>query len=212
MKKLKTTLNFLNIFNLIKIFNSFKYFDKITEFRLINAYIFALAFGIIGPILIILKGQFMLAWIISLFSIFSVVSVKFNEYMVETFDLSTIYKIGVMINISLSFSTLIYFYSPMIMVYVDSFIGIIEVAVFSSYSIMLNNYITKYYPDDMNKFQIVRNSTWADGQLLGLLIVTILTFFYSLIVSILFLIIFEVFFNVWLVKNWHYFDENEKND
>ena len=44
-------------------------FDKITQFRLINAFIIAIGMNLFYPILIDLKGEYLLAYAISMFLI-----------------------------------------------------------------------------------------------------------------------------------------------
>jgi len=92
------------------------------------------------------------------------------------------------------------------MIYLDSFLGIIEVAIFSSYSITLNNYLAKEYPNSMSSFQILRNSSYADGFLLGLGFITLIIYFSSIGYAIWSFIIFNVIFSIWLINNWRFYD------
>jgi hypothetical protein len=84
--------------------------------------------------------------------------------------------------------------------------AIIDVSIFSAFSIMLNNYLTNNYPESMGEFQIVRNSIWADGILLGLFTVTGLTYFFGNSVAIAAFLIFNVIFSGWLIRNWGFYD------
>ena len=71
---------------------------------------------------------------------------------------------------------------------------------------MLNNYLTNNYPESMNEFQIVRNSIWADGILVGLTTVTTITYFFGNSVAIILFIIFNICFSSWLIWNWKFYD------
>ena len=81
-------------------------------------------------------------WVISMFSIISTLAVKTNNYMTTNFNIADLYKMGVILHIALVFITSIYFYSPVLMVWLESALGIIEVAIFSAFSIVLNTYLT----------------------------------------------------------------------
>jgi len=190
----------------MRYFNRFKEFDSITEFRLYNSFYIAIGMALITPIIISLKGTYMLPYIISIFAIIQTLSIKSNNYIVNKFSTSSIYKMGVIIHISFIFISSIYFYSPKLMIYLDSFLGIIEVAIFSSYSIALNNYLAKEHPNSMSSFQILRNSSYADGFLLGLGFITLIIYFSSIGYAIWSFIIFNVIFSIWLINNWRFYD------
>ncbi len=196
------------MFGSIKKFNQF---DKVTEFRLINAFLVSIGLSLLAPLIITLKGTLMLAWIISVFAILNMLAVKTNDFIVEKFTLDQLYKIGIITHILLILSAGLFYWSPLLMIWLDSSIVIIETAVFSSYSIMLTNYLTDNYPNDMKKFQIVRNSSWADGALAGLGIITLVTFFFPLSYAIGAFIIFNLGFSIWMVKNWNFFDYINKD-
>jgi len=149
------------------------------------------------------------AYVISVFSIIQTLAVKTNNYIVENISIRTMFKIGIFIHLGFTIISGIYFYSPLLMVILDSILGIIEVAIFSSFSISLNNYLTDNYPKDMSKFQIFRNSIWSDGFLLGLFIITLTTYFSSVGTGILVFMLFNVLFSIWMFINWHIYDENE---
>lgn len=190
----------------ISYFQRFKNFDEVTEFRLKNAFIVALGMALLGPILISLKGVYLVPWIIAAFSIVQTLSIKMNGYVVKTFTLGQMYKMGIFIHILFVINSIIYFYSPVVMVWLDGIIALIEVAIFSSYSIKLNTYITDFYPDTMSTFQIVRNSTWADGYLIGLGIVTVLTYLGGVTPGIIAFICHNTFFSMWLIYHWNFFE------
>jgi len=206
-------INSINIFNLPKTLKSFEEFDKITTFRLINVFIVAFGFNMFIPVLTKLQGQLMLAYIIALFSIAHTLAVKSNEIFVHSFSMDKLFKMTVVWHIFYIISTGLYFWNPSIMIYVDSIFSLIEVAVISSYNITLNNHITKYYPKSMSKFQIVRNSAWADGSLIGLLLSTITLYFLPLCYTVGVFILVNTVFAFWLLKNWNFYNKmmNENN-
>lgn len=145
------------MFNYIKY--KFSKFDKVTEFRLINAFLTAIGMNIFWPVLTDLKGEYLAAWIIASFMILETLMVKTNRWFIENFTIPQIYKLSVLAHLGFTISTLSYFIiSPEFMVWLDMIMGIIDVTVFSAFSIVLNNYITDNFPKSMNEFQIIRNS------------------------------------------------------
>jgi len=197
--------NSMNIFNLPKTLSSFDDFDDVTKFRLINSFVVAFGFTMLVPVLTVLQGQIILAWIIGLLSIFNMLAVKSNEIFVHTFNMDNLYKMTIVLHILLILSASLYYYSPTIMIYADSFIALMETAVISAYSITLNNYIAKEYPGSMSKFQIIRNSSWADGALIGLLISTATLYFLPMGFTIGLFLLINTVFTFWLVKNWDFY-------
>lgn len=191
----------------IKLFDSIfqiKSLDKVTYFRLLNSFIVAIGLAIIGPAVITLKGTLMLPWIIALFSIAATLAVKTNKY-ITSFSLNTVYHMVVVVHLLLVLSTLMYFWSPLIMIYIDSALVILETAIMSAYSIQLTNYITDNHPKSMHKFQILRNNIWADGSLIGLTITTIVMFFFHITGAVWVFLFFNIPFSLWLLKNWDFF-------
>ena len=182
----------------------FKNFDKVTEFRLWNSFLVAFGMALLAPIIISLKGLYMAAWIISAFMIASTLAVKTNDYIVNNFSMDFMYKAGIWIHIGFIVISSMYFFNPMFMIWADSILVIIEVALFSSFSISLNNYLTDYYPKDMKDFQIVRNSSWADGAILGGFVITGLTAI-SLDIGVIAFILYNLLFSIWLIKNWNFY-------
>lgn len=191
----------------INIFNKIKNFDKVTKFRLQNSFIYAIGLNLIIPIMIDLKGEYLLPWIISMFLIFETLIVKTNKYIVEKFTMSQLYQIGIIVYSFVVFLACSYFYNPYIMIYGDSVIIILQVAIFSAYSIKLNNYLTKYYPDDMSNFQITRNSIWADGVLFGLITTTIVLYLFNRDIGIITFILFNSIYVIWMLLNWDFFKD-----
>lgn len=186
-------------------------FDDITKFRLINSFLVAISMNLFVPILTDLKGEYLAAWAISMLMIGGTLMVKTNEYFVNNFTIGQLYKQGIVVHLLLVISSLIYFINPLIMVWTDGIIALFEVAVFSAYSIKLNNWLTQNYPDSMSDFQIVRNSTWADGTLIGLSITAIVTFLFGVPSGLMLFITFNTIFSAWMIYNWNFFDNYEKD-
>jgi len=181
-------------------------FDRVTKFRLINAFLIAAGMNLLYPVLADLKGEYLVAWVISAFMILETLAVKTNRYITENFKINTVYKLSVLEHINFKVVAAFYFWNPLYMIYADMIAAIIDVSIFSAFSIMLNNYLTNNYPESMGEFQIVRNSIWADGILLGLFTVTGLTYFFGNSVAIAAFLIFNVIFSGWLIRNWGFYD------
>ena len=191
-------------------FSKLKRFDKFTRFRLVNAFIVAIGVNLIIPIMSDLKGEYLVSWIISAFLILETISIKTNRYFVDNFSIDRLYKISIFAHLSFTLVAALYFWNPLYMVYADMITAIIDVSIFSAFSIKLNNYLTDNYPDSMSEFQIIRNSIYADGILLGLSIVTILSYLFGNSIVVIIFIIFNTIFSVYLIKNWNFYYEGEK--
>ena len=189
-----------------KYFNQFNKFDMVTRYRLINAFITAAGMNLLYPVLADLKGEYLVAWIISAFMILETLAVKTNRYFTENFSLSKIYKLSIFAHINFTIVASLYFWNPLYMIYGDMVAAIVDVSIFSAFSIALNNYLTNNYPESMNEFQIVKNSIWADGILIGLFTVTTITYFFGNSVAIVVFLIFNVLFSSWLIWNWKFYD------
>lgn len=184
-------------------------FDPITRFRLINSFITAIGMNLFWPVLTDLKGEYLVAWVISFFMILETLMVKTNRWFIEKFTMQQIFRMSVIAHLGFTITALTYFWiSPEFMVWADMIMGIIDVTVFSAFSIVLNNYITDNYPKSMNEFQIIRNSTWADGIIIGLSIVTVVTFSWGNAVAIGFFIFFNTCFTLWLLSHWNFIENN----
>ena len=192
-------------FNSIFLINTL---DEVTKFRLMNSFLVAIIIGVLGPAIITLKGTLMLPWVIAVFGILISLSVKSNRYITKL-SISTVFRMSVIVNILLLLSTSLYFWNPLLMVYTDSIIMVIETAVMSAYSIQLNNYITERYPDSMHQFQILRNNIWADGGLIGLVLVTIVMYFFHITGAIYLFITVSSLFSIWLLTHWNFFKGRE---
>lgn len=195
---------------MLRNFKKLKDFDAVTRYRLINAFIIAAGMNLLYPVLADLKGEYLVAWIISAFMIIETLAVKTNRYFIENFTLSKIYKLSIFAHINFTIVASLYFWNPLYMIYGDMIAAIVDVSIFSAFSIALNNYLTNNYPESMNEFQIVKNSIWADGILLGLFTVTAITYFFGNSVAIAVFLIFNILFSAWLIWNWKFYD-NIKN-
>jgi len=199
----------LNIFNLPKTLKSFKEFDDITTFRLINSFIVAFGFTMLVPVITVLQGTLMLAWIIAAFNIGDMIAVKSNEMFVHSFSMDGLYKMTVVLHLLYTLSAGLYFWNPLIMIYADSFFALIETAIISAYSISLNTYIAHKFPKSMSRFQIVRNSSYADGALIGLLISTVTLYFLPLGYTLGIFLVVNSLFTAWLFRNWNFYKDKE---
>jgi len=195
----------LNIFSIKGTLKNFAQFDEVTNFRLINSFIVALGFSMLIPVLTILQGTLMLAWVISVFEILKMIGVKTNEILVHTFSTHQLYKTTILLHIFYTIGAGLYYLHPIVMIYIDSFLSLMEIVVISAYSIKLNSYIAKYYPDSVSTFQIVKNSSYADGALIGLLLSTITLYFLPISYTIGVFILVNTLFGCWLVYNWNFY-------
>ena len=191
-------------------FSKLKRFDKFTRFRLVNAFIVAIGVNLITPIMSDLKGEYLVSWIISAFLILETISIKTNRYFVDNFSIDRLYKISIFAHLSFTLVATLYFWNPLLMIYADMITAIIDVSIFSAFSIKLNNYLTDNYPDSMSEFQIIRNSIYADGILLGLSIVTVLSYLFGNSIVVIIFIVFNTIFSIYLIKNWNFYSEGEK--
>jgi hypothetical protein len=163
--------------------------------------------NLLYPVITDLKGEYLVAWVISSFMILETLAIKTNRWFVDKYTLSQVYRMSVIAHINFTLIALLFFISPLYMVIGDSVAAIIDVTIFSAFSIMLTNHLTENHPESMSEFQIVRNSTWADGILIGLTLVTLITFFWGNAVAVTAFIIFNVCFSSWLVYNWNFFKD-----
>lgn len=191
-------------------FYKLKVFDDFTRFRLINAFIIAIGMNLIIPILSDLKGEYLVSWVISMFLILETISVKTNRYFVDNFSIAELYKISIFAHLSFTVVASLYFWNPLYMIYADMITAIIDVSIFSAFSIKLNNYLTDNYPETMSEFQIIRNNIWADGILLGLSIVTMLSYLFGNSIVIIIFLIFNTIFSIYLIKNWNFYSKEKQ--
>ena len=193
-------------------YNSLKEFDTITRFRLINAFLFGMGFYLILPVLMDLRGELLTATFITFILIVTTLSIKTNEYLVTNFSMSDLYKLGIFVHFIFTAGAFLYFYDKLMFVYVDSFVGIIEVAVFSSYRIKLDSYLATYYSETVSKFQVFRNSTFADATLIGLFITWFATYYGSNGYAITIFLGTNIMFMLWMTYNWNFIDKNIRKD
>lgn len=180
-------------------------FDKITKFRLQNSFIYALGINLMIPIMIDLKGEYLLPWVISAFLVIETLVVKTNHFMTKTFTMEQLYKMGIFAHILFVLFVCSYFYNPNIMIYGNTIIMIVHIAIFSAYSIKLNNYITTHFYDTFHKFQVIRNSIVADGTILGLSIITLVLYFFNISYGLFLFILFNSIFIIWMFINFNIF-------
>jgi len=189
----------------MKLLKSLKAFDTITKFRIQNAFLISVSTAILSPVMTHLYGLYMVTFMISLFSISYTLAVKTNPYFVKLGN-EKLFRLGIFVHIIFTLSAALYFWSPVTMVYMDSISTFIEICVFSAYSITLQNYITKYYPESVPEFQIVRNDYVANGTLFGLILSTGLLLI-SVKVTVIVFLIFNFGFSLYLLNNWNIFNQ-----
>ena len=126
--------------------------------------------------------------------------------------MSSLYKLGILVHMLFTSGAVLYFYDKLTFVYVDSFIGIVETAVFSAYRIKLDSYIAQHYSNTVSDFQVFRNSTFADATLIGLFIVWFATYFGGNDIAIWLFLGVNTMFMMWMIYNWSYIDNNIKKD
>ena len=182
-------------------------FDEVTQFRLINAFLFALSFNIILPVIIQLKGEVMATYIISIFMILSTLSVKTNRVVIDKFTIPQLFKVGIFIHLMYLIASSIYFWDKTYFIYIDSAMGIIDIVFFSALSIKLNEYLATHHPGSVSGFGITRNNQYANGTLAGLLIATVSSF-YSPELTVVFSIVVGILFTLWMIKNWSYYESH----
>ena len=187
-------------------------FDEITQFRLINTFLFAISFNLILPVLMDLRGELLTSTLITFILIVTTLAVKINKYIIENFTLSEIYKLGNFSHILFFSAGFIYYWNQLYFVYADSFFAIVEVAIFSSYTIKLNVYLADNYADTVGDFHVFRNSIFADGTLIGLFIVWMTSYFSGNTLSVTVFIGYNLIFLAWLLYNWNFIERVlEKN-
>lgn len=181
-------------------------FDSVTKYRLINMFYVTVSLCLLTPTITQLKGELLVAWIISLFMLFEQLTVKLNRILVTNYSISQLYKTGNTIHIFYTLGVLLYWYNPLVMLIWDMVLALVIMGLFNSYSIKLNSYITDNYPSSMTEFQIIRNNLGSDAFMIGLGASTIISYFGGVPASIMAFFIYNFFFTIHLIRNWNYFD------
>ncbi len=181
-------------------------FDQVTKFRLTNAFIVGVGLALLAPVLVVLKGSLLPIWLISSIGIIATVAVKTNDFFCQ-FSISQLYQLGIIVHVILVIAALLYFVTPLWMVVLESLVGILEVAVFSAYSVLLNDFLTKEHPGSMKQFQIIRNNSWADASIIGLITVTAVTYFFSPGIAVGLFIVYNTIFSGYMMWNWNFYKE-----
>lgn len=193
---------------LLSHYRKIKGFDTITKFRLLNSFVVTVAITTLTPIIISMKGEYLVPWLISVLIFLETVSAKTNGYFVEKFNISGLYKLGIIVHISLMFIMVVYYFDPLIFVLLDCLFGIMAIAVFGSFSIALDVYQSTYFLKDVQDFKVVRNSIIADATLIGLTVSFLMTFFFTVKVAITVVLVYHTIFSMYLLYNINYIDDN----
>jgi len=192
---------------LIKKYNAISSFDTVTQFRIRNALLIMFGIHLILPILIDLRGELLSTAFISMIMIATTLSMKTNQFFVDKFSISQLYKIGLFIHFTLLMGGFLYFINHFYFVVIDSLISILETAILLSYSIKLDVYQAKEFPEDVEAFKIFRNTSMADVILMGLGIVAFITYFFERDTAVYLFIIVNIPISVYLFKNWKFYDK-----
>ena len=182
-------------------------FDSVTKYRLVNMFYVTISLCLLTPSITQLKGELLVAWVISMFMLFEQMTVKFNRILVSKYSISQLYKAGNIIHIFYTLGVLLYWYNPLVMLIWDMVLALLIMGLFNSYSIKLNSYITDNFPTNMTEFQLVRNNLASDAFMIGLGLSTIIAYFGGVPASIMAFFIYNFFFTMYLIKNWNYFDK-----
>ena len=181
-------------------------FDTITRFRLYNAFAVVFGLNLLIPVINDLRGELHTSSVIALMMIATTLAVKINSYLTK-YSISFNYKLGNIFHLLLTVCTLLYFVDVKTYIYVNAALQILEIGIFSSYSIQLDEYLAKTNPTQMGKFRIYQNSKKADAILAGLGTTAVLTYFFNIEVVILCFLVYNTLFSAWLMYNWNFFNK-----
>lgn len=181
-------------------------FDELTNFRLVNAYIQSFTSSIVAPLFISLKGSLLSIEMITLFVIMGTLAVNANKHL-AVYGIAGLYKIGIIIQIAIILGSGIYYYDKVIFLYIDLIIITCTIAIFSTFSIVLNQHQAETQPNIVKEFNIVRNSIVAEAFLIGLGLSFIVITFLGEEWIIAFYIAFQSMFAFWLLKNYTFYDD-----
>ena len=182
-------------------------FDSVTKYRLVNMFYVTISLCLLTPSITQLKGELLVAWVISMFMLFEQMTVKFNRILVSKYSISQLYKAGNIIHIFYTLGVLLYWYNPLVMLIWDMVLALVIMGLFNSYSIKLNSYISDNFPTSMTEFQLVRNNLASDAFMIGLGLSTLIAYFGGVPASIMAFFIYNFFFTIHLIRNWNYFDK-----
>ena len=191
----------------------FKSFSEITKVRLVGLIIFLFIINLHSPIVVALKGIYLSifnlspATIIAILSILSIIIVRLVPFIMKKIKLSNLYKLGILFDIMFTISSFTYFYSPALFVWLESIIGIFNVALFISISNTYSNFIHYFEPENYTSFQNYRTILIAEIELLALLLSAFLTGFFSYTFSIMFIILISIGLIIYQVKKISLFEE-----
>ncbi len=150
--------------------------DEVTRFRVITLSVFIVLGAVISPIYMqyfhllnisINDITITAASIIAFFGLAREISLKFINYVMKRTKPSMILTYMISIVILYIISNTLYFYNIKIMLWMDMFLGVISVLMFSVYNSILNNYIVYFHKDTYTFFQDYRNSINAEAGILG---------------------------------------------
>lgn len=190
--------------------NLLKDFDKITRFRLITLGFILIITNLYIPLLtqykILLELKInniiiIASSIIAFFSIIRIIGTRFIPFFLKKTKLSVVYKYYVITTILFLNTSFLYYISPKLMIWIDSFIGIFDAIFLQAYSMALTNYMSYFFPKSFTKFQNVRNNIFTESALIGLILNLILGTFFKEIGIIIMVNILGIMYSLYLLKN-----------
>jgi len=186
-------------------------FDKLTNFRLVNAYMNIFLGMLLTPLIISLQGSLLSVEMISFFMILTTISVKANKFL-SKYTIDELYKIGIFVHALLLLNVIVYFYDVFVFVYIDLIMVVLITAIFSTFSLQLNHYQAQVTPEIVREFNIVRNSTLANASILALSITSLIAYFIGDWLIVVIYGILQTIFTVWLFANFQFYRDNCNND
>jgi len=185
----------------------FSKLSDITKFRLENLFLVVFLFGLLTPLITSFKGIYLhlgdisAPTILSIFFIISSLIGLLNDWVLENFNLTSLFKGVILFHTVYIFVLLIYFIDPTVMMFIDMFLGMFDMLLFTAYSIALGNFVAYFENDKFQIFQNLRNKILIISAILGSSISTLINYFFSDGTVILIFILGNMFFIIYLLKN-----------
>ena len=159
-------------------------FDYITKIRLILLTNIIILMEIITPIYsqyyyILGIGAIPAATIIAMFDFIKTIFIKLVKKIMLNISFSNIYKILMFMDLAWAITVLTYFLDPqkpIVMLWVDLILGIIQTPFSIAFGNGLNNYINYFYSNLYSKFQNYRMDILAEAGILGLILSIVLSY------------------------------------
>ena len=176
--------------------------DRISEFRLENGIYFMFIFALLQPILMKLNGLHLSISVIAGFAFIKMASAKMDNIVIYKYNIEQIWKFGIWLNILMTFMLIIFFIDEIWFVVVMSLINVLEMMVFSSYAILLDEHLAFSKPHLTKVYKGIRSTRYADVGMLGLAISGIIGMY-----SIYIVIVAQVMYIIFSIKNYNFYDK-----